>query len=210
MAEGRVALVERQDMADLVGRALAAAPMAGSAGAEHYLLQRPARMAATHLLRLQVSAMHIGMGALAVAALGLLAIVPGWTVLALLLLLIALSVDLVARQVAAMGQHGAGGALMELALPLLLALGMVWLGARHGAPSNGLHLAILSFAAVVMMRRGRISGLPLWAWMTPGSALLLLLGGAIIGQFGAALALASLLALLSLVAMLLRDRRHSA
>lgn len=209
IAEGRVALVERQDTADLIGRALVAVPVGGSAGAEHYLLQRPARMAATHLLRMQISAAHIGIGALAIAALGLLAIVPGWTILALLLMLIALAVDMVARQVAAMGQHGVNSALTALALPVMLSLGMVWLGARQGDWSSGLHLAILSLAAVMLMRRGRISGLPLWAWMTPGSALLLLLGGAIVGQFGAALALAALLGLLSLVAMLLRDSRQS-
>lgn len=205
IAEGRVALVERQDTADLVGRALAAAPLAGSAGAEHYLLQRPARMVATHLLRMQISAAHIRSGALAVAALGLLAIVPGWTILPLLLLIAALAVDMVARQIAGLGQHHGKGALTELALPLALALGIVALGAKQGDWSNGLHLAILSGTATVLAGRGRVAGLPLWAWATPGSALLLLFLGALTGQFDAALALAALLALLSLVAMLLND-----
>ncbi len=207
IAEGRVALVERQDTADLVGRALAAAPLSGSAGAEHYLLQRPARRVATQLLRMQVSAVHIRYGALAVAALGLLAIVPGWTVLPLLLLIAALVVDLVARQIAALSQHYDKSAITALALPLLLAVGIGAVGARQGDWANGLHLAILSGAATVLAVRARITALPLWAWATPGSALLLLFAGALIGQFDAALALAALLALLSLVAMLLKDGR---
>lgn len=209
MAEGRVALIERQDMADLVGRSLAAAPVAGSAGAEHYLLQAPARRVATHLLRLQISAAQIRFGALAVGGVGLLAIVPGWTTLSLLLLIAALAVDMVARQIAALGQHDESAPLVAFALPLLLAFGMIGLGARQGDWSNGLHLAILSLAAVMLARRGRRAELPLWAWVTPGTALALLLCGALIGQFGAALSFSALLALLSIVAMLLKDGKSS-
>lgn len=209
VAEGRVALIERQDMADLVGRSLAAAPVAGSAGAEHYLLQAPARMVATHLLRLQISAVHIRLGALAVGGVGLLAIIPGWIVLSLLLLITALAVDMVARQIAALGQLDDSAPLATFALPLLLAFGIVSLGAKQGDWSNGLHLAILSLAAAMLAGRGRLAVVPLWAWVTPGTALALLLCGAIVGQFGAALALAALVALISLVAMLLKDSRQS-
>lgn len=205
MAEGRVALVERQEMANLIGRALATAPMGSCAGAEYYLLQRPARRVATHLLRLQLTAGHIGLGALALAGLGLLASVPGWTVLALLLLLLALAVDMVARQVATMGQHSARTPPMMLALPALLSLGIFLLGWRQGSVTDGLHLAIMTLVVAILTGRERTSRMPIWSWVTHGTALFLLLGGAIFGGFGAALTLASLLALLSLVAMLLMD-----
>lgn len=210
ISEGRVTLVDRQDVADLVGRSLAAAPVLGSAGAEHYLLRWPARAVATQLLRMQVSATHIALGALGVAALGLLAIVPGWTILSLVLLLLALSIDIVSRQIAAMGQHDALTGVAALVLPVMMALGLLWLGASHGDLSNGLHLAIMMVVTVLLAGRGRMSALPLWAWATPGSALLLLLGGVLVGQFGGALALAALLALLSLAAMLLMDGKRRA
>ncbi len=210
ISEGRVALVDRQEMADPVGKSLVAAPVGSNAGAELYLLQWPARIIATKLLRMQVSAMHIALAALGVAAAGLLAIIPQWTILSLVLLLGALGIDRVARQLAAMGQHDALGGPAIWALPLLVSLGLFWQGAAHGAVSNGLHLGLVAFVSAVLADRQRDVALPPWGWMTPGSALCLLLLGTIAGQFGGALALAALLGVASLAAMLLMGGRRSA
>ncbi len=207
ISEGRVALVDRQEAADLVGRSLAAAPLKGSAGAEHYVLQWPALAIATRLSRMQVGSAFVAMAALGVAALALLAIVPGWTVATLMLLALAVAVDVLARQLAAMGQHAPSARHRILLLPLLVSLGIVGLGWRQGSFFEALYLGIIIVVTVFLADRHAVSRLPRWAWMTPGSAVAVLLGGALVGHFGGALGLAALLGLLSLVAMLLIEDR---
>lgn len=205
LAEGRVALIDRQDVADLLGKSLVAMPARGSAGAERVVLQWLAHSMATRLLRMQISATHIALGAIAVAVLGLVCVTAGWTIPALLLLFVALGVDMVSRQLGAVGQWDALSNPMALAVALVVSLGIVGLGAQHEAWSNGLHLGIITLATAYLAGVRRLSRLPMWAWMTPGSAVLILMMGAMGGQFGAALGLAALLGMLSLVAMLLLD-----
>lgn len=203
IAEGRVALVDRQDMADLVGKSLASASWNNWVGAEHYLLQGPVKLLATPLLRMQVPAAHIALAALGVAALGALAIVPGWTLAALALLLLALMADLLSRQLAAMGQQSPLGKRALWLLPMMISLAVLALGWRYGRVSDSLYLGTIIMVSVLLLERRSASGLPRWAWMTPGSALILLLLGALVGQFAGALVLAALLGVFSLAAMLL-------
>lgn len=205
ISEGRVALVDRQETADLVGRSLATAPLKGSAGVEHYVLQWPAQVIATRLLRMQVAASHVALAALGVAVLGLLTIYPGWTAVALVLLLLALAVDVLSRQLAAMGQHAPLGRHGILMLPMVISLGIVGLGWQQGSFFEALYLAIIALVSVVLVNKERVSSLPRWAWMTPGSALAMLLIGVLVGQLGGALGLAALLGLLTLAAMLVLE-----
>jgi hypothetical protein len=172
-------------------------------GAEHYLLQIPVRMLATPLLRMQVPALHIALAALGVAALGALAIVPGWTLLSLLLLLVALMVDMLSRQLAVMGQQASFGKSRVWLLPMMISLAVLALGWRHGRISDALYLGIITLVTVLLAEKRGVSGPPRWAWMTSGSALILLLLGAFVGQFSGAIILATLLGLLSLSSMLL-------
>lgn len=210
ISEGRVALVDRQEMADLVGKSLAKASWNHWVGAEHYLLQIPVRMLATPLLRMQVPALHIALAALGVAALGALAIVPGWTLLSLLLLLVALMVDMLSRQLAVMGQQASFGKSRLWLLPMMISLAVLALGWRHGRISDALYLGIITLVTVLLAERRGVSGPPRWAWMTSGSALVLLLLGAFVGQFSGAIILATLLGLLSLASMLLmRDNSRA-
>lgn len=210
ISEGRVALVDRQDTADLVGKSLATASWNQWVGAEHYLLQMPVSMLATPLLRMQVPSAHIALAALGVAALGALAIVPGWTLVALVLLLVALMVDMLSRQLAAMGQQAPTGKRGLWLLPMAISLAVLALGWRHERISDALYLGIIMLVTVPLAGKRGVSGLPRWAWMTPGSALVLLFVGALAGQFAGALILATLLGLLSLAAMLLmRDNSRA-
>lgn len=203
IAEGRVALVDRQDMADLVGRALSSAPLSNSAGAEHYLLHRPVSLMVTPLLRMQLAASHVALAALGVAALGVLAVYPGWTVVPLLLLLVALMIHMLSARLATIGQQNASGAGPDWLVPLLIAMGICGMGWLHDGFSDAVYLGIITLVSAHLAGRRGISGPPLWAWMTPGTALLLLLAGALIGEFGGALVLTILLGICSLAAMAL-------
>ncbi len=205
VAEGRVALIDRQETADLVARALVA-PMKGDgveAGAERYILGPAARLVAPRLLRLQIPPRHLMLSAAAIALLGLAVLVPGWTMLALLLFLAALTTNLVAGQIAAMGRMAVPGNLMRLLPDGLVLIGVAWIGMSIDMHADGLHLALLSAITAVMLLKGGHLALPPWAYATPGSAVLLLLAGCLAGLLPAALSLAAILAIASLAAMLL-------
>lgn len=208
IGEGRVVLVDRQDIADLAGKSLASARSSANAGAgaERYLLQVPARLVAMQLLRMQISAEQIGWGGLVIAGLGLLSIIVGWVVIPLLLFLLALAVDMVARQLSAMGQQSDPGLFADLAPTAIVSAGFIWLGIRNGVVPDGLHLGLICLMTAFALRRGLARSFPYWALMTPGSAVIILLVGAISQKFAAAMALTALLAVLSIGAMLLMER----
>ncbi|MGE4430665.1 MAG: hypothetical protein AB7E05_07985 [Sphingobium sp.] len=205
IAEGRVALVERQEAADLVAKALIAPVNADgeAAGAERYVLGPLAKLVAPRLLRLQIPPRHLVLGAGGVALLGLALLAPGWKMLALLLFLLALTTNLVADQIAAMGRMTGHGGLVRLAPDMLVLAGVAWIGMQAGMPADGLHLALLSAIAVVVLYRRERPILPPWAYMTPGSAVLLLLAGMLCGLLPAAFALGAVLAIASLAALIL-------
>ena len=203
--EGKIALVDRQDTADLVGRSITI-PLdvdGSSAGAERYLLQPVARHASTKLLRMQIPPSRIVFGAMGMAVLGVLFSSLVWTVPALLMFLSALTVDAVARQLARIGQQGKSSILMQQVPPALVALGIMWLGVRHDVGADGLHLGLLVLVTAAALDGKRPKILPDWAFMTPGTASLMLLVGTIFGKFEPAIAVAAVLAIASLAAMLL-------
>lgn len=208
VVEGRVALVERQATADLIAGALSMPGGTGDdvAGAEHYLLQPLGRQIATHLLRMQVPAAQMEWSATGMATLGLVAVAFGWATAALILFLAALTLQTVSRQLATLGHHGLTGTLPALAPAAIVSLGIAWLGTQNGVGSDGLHLGILTLVTVAALKRKGLQTLPDWALMTPGTAVLILLLGLLVGSFAHAVSAAALLGLLSLAALLLVGR----
>lgn len=205
--EGRVALVDRQETADLVARALTGPGRAGEgrAGAEHYVMGPLARFVAPRLLRLQIPPRHGRWGAAGLALLGLAVLMPGWQFLALLLFLLALVANLVADHVSAIGRMEPGGTLMRLLPEGGVLAGVVWIGVQVGMRTEGLYLALLSAITAVALLNGRRQNLPAWAYMTPGSVILILSVAYVAGVLPLAFVGASLLAIASLAAMLLLD-----
>jgi len=206
--EGRVALVDRQETADLVGKSLAG-PMdaAQAAGAERYVLQPITRRVATRLLRLQIPAEHIRWGATGIALLGLAMLIPGWHLLALLMFMVALGADKVSGHVASMTRMSASGVVVRFAPAALVLLGIAWTGVHFGVSSDGLHLALVSAITLAVLDvRGKRT-LPDWAYMTPGSAILILLLGMALEQVPLAFSLGALLAIISVGAILLAGRK---
>lgn len=205
VAEGRVAMIDSQAAADLASRSLGT-PRGGvqrGAGAERYLFAPVARFAASRLMRMQIAAGHIGWIAAGLALLGLLCVLPGWGFLSLLLFAAALIGEGVAQQVADMGRHGPANLVAELAPTIIIATGIAWLGAHYDATSDALHLALLSVVTVFAVRSDKDITAPPWALMTPGSAVLLLLLGMVIGRMAVVMAVGALLAIASLAVMLL-------
>lgn len=205
IAEGRVALVERQETADLVAKALVA-PVnveGESAGAERYVLGPLAKLVAPRLLRLQIPPRHLLLGAAGMALLGLALLTPGWRMLALILFFLALTTNLVADQISAMGRMTGNGGLMRLVPEMFVLAGVAWIGVQADMVADGLHLALLSAIAVVILYRRERLILPPWAYMTPGSTVFLLFAGVLSGLLPAALALGAVLAIASLAALIL-------
>ncbi|OYW82900.1 MAG: hypothetical protein B7Z20_13295, partial [Sphingobium sp. 32-64-5] len=174
-----------------------------AAGAERYVLGPLAKLVAPRLLRLQIPPRHLLLGATGMALLGLALLAPGWKMLALLIFLLALTTNLVADQISAMGRMTGNGGLIRLAPDMLVLAGVAWIGMQAGMPADGLHLALLSAIAVVVLYRRERLTLPPWAYITPGSAVFLLLAGVLSGLLPAALALGAVLAIASLAAVIL-------
>ncbi|MPT49084.1 MAG: hypothetical protein E2598_11825 [Sphingobium sp.] len=202
VTEGRIALIDRQDTADLVSRSLVADTtiQAQRAGVERYLLEPVARFIAPRILRLQIPSRHISLAAIAMAALGLALMVPGWTTAGLLLFLLSLLTAIVADQVAAVGRiAGAQDGRLRLGSELLVAGGIALMGQQRGLSSDGLHMAIAVAIITVALYQKRPFSVPAWAIFTPGSAVLLLLLANGVGLIaGPVIALASLAAMLLL------------
>jgi len=82
LLEGRVALIETQQQADLVAQAVTAAGASSArarGGVEHYLLSPLARMISPALMRMQVPAMQVRIAAIALAAIALVPVELLWT-----------------------------------------------------------------------------------------------------------------------------------
>jgi len=204
--EGRVALVDRQETADLVAKSLMAPGKTGDgqAGAERYVMGPLVQLAGLRLLRLQMPPRQGHLAAAGLALFGLALLIPGWSLAALLLFALALAANLVADHVSAIGRMSASGIAFRLMPEGLVLAGIALIGIQAGSGADGLHLALLSGITAVALRQGGGQILPGWAYMTPGSAVLILLIASLAGMVPFALAATALLAIASLAAMLLR------
>lgn len=205
VGEGKLALIDRQETADVVGKSLSGTQLSGGEGAgfERYALGLPARLAATQLLRMQISSHSIVWGAAGLGALGLLGAALGWVIPAIMLFLIALLVEMTSRHLGAMGQHVSTAGLTGLAPAMVVSLGIAVLGIGSSAVSDGVYLGALCVLTVLVLNAKKAPSLPGWAFMTPGSAAAILMAGAIFQHFRGAMIAAVLLGIMSFGAMLL-------
>lgn len=197
--EGRFALIDRQAGADLVAEALLIARPEASeeAGLEYYALDPIAARIAPALLRSQVPAMQVRIGAIALATLGLVAALLGWQMTAILVFLASLVLTLTTDRLVRLARRGGRDGLVDLIAEAIVLLGVVVLGQRAGQWHDGLYLA-LALGFVAMVLRGRPVAIPRWAVFTSGSALAVLLVTGLGGYFAAGLSIGVLLAILSM------------
>jgi len=209
--EGRVALIDRQETADLVGKNLARPSDVDAgrfvAGVERYLLYPVTHFIATRLLRLQIPAERIRWGAIGVAVLGLGALYPGWLWAALILFVLALMIDMVAEHIGTMTRLVRKGNVFRIITVAILLIGIGWAGIWAGVRSDSVHLALLGAITLAVLDKERKRTLPDWAYITPGTILLLMMIGLAAGRLGQAVALGALAAIASLGALVLVRRK---
>ncbi|MEJ7934847.1 hypothetical protein WG907_11320 [Sphingobium sp. AN558] len=205
LLEGRVALVEGQQQADLVAQAVtsACAKMGRRRGGiEQYLLGSVARVASPPLMRMQVPAIQLRIASMAVGAIALLPIELSWPGTGLCLLLFALLLG------------GIADRLDEMALrppPLgwtgFVAPGFALAGiALAGGTIAAIHLALLLAVVQIADRWGRTGQAAPWMIFTPGTALLTLALANLFSRFSVGLDVAMIAAIASLGIMILRRR----
>jgi hypothetical protein len=208
--EGRAAIVDRQASADLVAQALLtrSAHNGGTeVGAEHYLLFPLARMLSGRLVRMQVPGGQLRLAAIGVALLGMAALYPRLPLLAMILLLFARVIDLAADQLGIMARRPGGDGYLALAPMGFILLGILCLGQYYSALSSAVYLAALTGIIWLHARNGREMAVSRWGYLSPGTALFLITLGMVLGQAGAMILVATMLAIVSVGALLLRRER---
>jgi hypothetical protein len=201
--EARLALVKRQAEADVVAQALLTGRPdtpgdMGDAGAERYVFGPLAARLAPALLRSQVPAGQIRLGAAVVGAIGVVAVLLDWPVFGMLLFIGAILLSLTAGRLVRLARRDrveGWGSILPQALVLL---GIALIGSEVGKGLDGLYLAGLVAILLIGLARGRFGRVRSWAMLTPGSAVLLLLATTIGGYLAFGLKLAVLCAILSL------------
>ena len=205
LMEGRVALVDGQQQADLVAQSVTAAGatrLAVRGGVEHHLFAPLARLISPALMRMQVPALQVRIAAAALAAIALVPIELFWTIAGFCLLLVALLLAQVADRLDELALRPVPRGWFAFLTPGLALLGMVLAGGTPLAMDLALTLAILLAAD----RWGRTGAARPWMIMTPGSVLLLLIGAGMLGMLAAGFRLAMIAAIASVGAVILRPR----
>ncbi|OHD02528.1 MAG: hypothetical protein A3H25_13630 [Sphingomonadales bacterium RIFCSPLOWO2_12_FULL_63_15] len=205
LLEGRVAIVDSQQQADLVAQAVTAAGVARTqtrGGIEHYVLAPLARMASAPLMRMQVPAFQVRVSAIALAAVALVPIELLWPLTGFCLLLIALLLAELADRLDAMALRPPPAGALAFATPILALVGIVLAGRSPLAVDLALLLAII----LVADRQGRSGEARPWMIFTPASALLLMVATGLFGVLAQGLRVAMLLAIASIGAIILRRR----
>lgn len=205
LLEGRVAIVDSQQQADLVAQAVTAAGVARTqtrGGIEHYVLAPLARMASAPLMRMQVPAFQVRVSAIALAAVALVPIELLWPLTGFCLLLVALLLAELADRLDAMALRPPPAGALAFATPILALVGIVLAGRSPLAVDLALLLAIILIAD----RQGRSGEARPWMIFTPASALLLMVATGLFGVLAQGLRIAMLLAIASIGAIILRRR----
>ncbi len=203
LMEGRVALVDGQQQADLVAQAMMTARPAAArvrGGLEQYLLVRMARMTAPMLMRAQVPALQVRVASMGLSAVALVPIELGWVATGFLLLLAALTIGLIADRLDELALRQPAKSWPALVTPLIAIAGI---GLAGGTVSS-LYLMLLLGVLLLADSGGRTGFARPWMVFTPGSALVVLLLACIFGPLEAGLIGATILAIASAGAILLR------
>lgn len=203
LMEGRVALLETQQQADLVAQAVTAAGTERSrsrGGIEHYLLAPLARMISPSLLRMQVPALQVRIAAIALGAVALVPIELGWPLTGFCLLIAALLLSEVSDRLGDLALRGAVRGWQAFSVPATVLLGMIFADGTTMAADLALIVGILTVAD----RWGRTGGARPWMIVTPGTVLVMLILFGAVDMMAQGFRVAMLLAILSAGAILLR------
>lgn len=203
LLEGRVAIVESQQQADLVAQAVTAAGAGGArgrGGAEHYLLSPLARVIGPSLMRMQVPALQVRVAAVALAAIALVPIELEWPTAGFLLLLAALLLSECSDRLDELALRGAPAGWIAFCAPGLALLGIMLAGGTPLAMDLALVLGIVGVAD----RWRRTGNARPWMIFTPATALILLIIAGLSGALALGIRVAMLLAIGSAGALLLR------
>ncbi|PHQ63447.1 MAG: hypothetical protein COC10_06135 [Sphingobium sp.] len=205
LLEGRAALVESQQQADLVAQAVTSAsagraPMRG--GIEHYLFVPLARSMGSVLMRMQVPAMQVRIGAMVLAAIALVPLELSWALAGFCLLLVALLLAETADRLDELALRQ-----LPLGWTAFVAPGLALVGvALAGDSTMSVDLALLSAVLMVADRWRRNGGASPWMIMTPGTTLVLLIIAGLFGFLAEGYRVAILAAIASTGAVVLRAR----
>lgn len=205
LMEGRVALVDSQQQADLVAQAVTAAGITNGrsrGGVEHYVLSPLARMIGPALMRMQVPAMQVRVAAIALGAIALVPIQLLWTLTGFCLLLLSLLLAEVADRLDELALRSPPTNGLAFAAPVLALLGMVLAGGSTMAADLALLLGIM----LVADRWRRTGHARPWMIVTPGTVLPLLIIAGLFGMLAQGFRVAMLALIASAGAIILRSR----
>ncbi|MEA3390173.1 hypothetical protein [Sphingobium sp. CCH11-B1] len=203
LLEGRVAIVETQQQADLVASAVMAAGAPARqirGGIDHYLLAPLARMASPALMRMQVPALQVRIAAIALAAIALVPIELQWPGTGFALLLVALLLAEVSDRLDSLALRVPPSSWTGFAAPTLGLIGIV----RAGGTPLSVDLALILAIVMLADRWRKTGGLRPWMIFTPASALLLLVLFGSAGAVALGIRAAMLLAIASIGAIVLK------
>ncbi|WP_176590460.1 hypothetical protein [Sphingobium sp. EM0848] len=205
LMEGRVALVEAQEQANLAAQAVMAHGPRGQrvrGAAEHYLLAPAARLVAPALMRMQVPALQVRIAAMALGAIALVPIELLWIGTGFCLLLLSLLLAETADRLEEMALRPLPMGWMAFVAPAF-AVGGIALAGQGTAPT---YLALLLAIVQMADRWRKAGGVRPWMIFTPAGALILLLAGSLLGVLALAVEVAMVCAIASVGAMILLRR----
>ncbi len=206
LLEGRVALVDGQEQADLAAQAvMSTGTRSGSSsrgGIEHYLFGPLARLLGPALMRSQVPAMQVRIGSIALAGIALMPLELGWPGTGLSLLLLALLLAELADRLDEMALRRPPSGWIAFLAPGLALIGVMLSGS--GMVPN--YLALLLGIITVADRWRRTGAARPWMIFTPGTALLVLLAALLTGAEALGFDIAMLAAIGSIGAIILSRR----
>lgn len=205
LLEGRVALIDSQPQADLVAKAITASGSASArsrGGVEHYLLAPLGRLIGPALMRMQVPAMQVRLTAMGLAAIALVPIELLWTSAGFCLALLALMLAEVADRLDEMALRQPSTGWTAFVTPGFALVGM----ALASSAGTAIYLVLLLAILMVADRWRRTGNARSWMIMTPGTALVLLIGASLFGRLAGGFDIAMTGAIASVGAILLRGR----
>lgn len=205
LLEGRVALVEAQDQADLAAQAVLShgpGQRRARGAAEHYLLGPGARLISPALMRMQVPALQVRITAMALGAIALVPIELLWTGAGFCLLLLSLLLAETADRLDEMALRPLPMGWMALVAPAFAVGGIAVAGEGATSAYLALMLAIIQLAD----RWQKVGTARPWTIFTPATALIPLLAASFAGALAPMFGLAMLCAIASAGMMILQRR----
>jgi hypothetical protein len=147
------------------------------------------------MLRGQVPAIQVQIGAATVAAIGIVAALLSWMGIAILLLLAATLFAHSGQRLVRLARRDGHDRAVTLAAPVLVLVGIALIGRGIGRDADGLYLALLLGIIAAAGWKGRLRSVPRWAIFSPTTALIMLFVGVVLGAGAVALVAGNLWAI---------------